>query len=120
MRVSRIVMAVGFVVLFSCKNAKEAPQNILSKAQMADWMISLYLAEARTSLLMMNQDSAYKLFLPFQDSLMRQKAIQDSTLRKSYDYYLQHPGELESIYDAVIDSLSLREQRLRENPQINQ
>ena len=113
MRVSAISLVFVLGVLLSCKKTNDAPQNILSKDQMADWMISLYLAEARTALLLMNQDSAYKLFLPYQDSLMRQKGIQDSVLRKSYDYYLKNPGELESIYDAVIDSLSLREQRSR-------
>lgn len=104
--------------LLSCKTEKE-PQNILSKPQMVDWLIDIYLAEARTTSLPGNRDSAYKIFVPYQDSLLQRKGIQDSILRKSYQYYLEHPTELESIYDTVIDSLSLREQRLRRNPVVN-
>jgi hypothetical protein len=39
-------------------------------------------------------------------------------LKKTYAYYLAHPAELEKIYDSVIDTLALREQRLKneDNP----
>jgi hypothetical protein len=50
---------------------------------------------------------------------MRKKGLKDSVISKSYQYYLDHTTELESIYDAVIDSLSLREQRLRQAPPAN-
>lgn len=109
---------VGFsllVLLWSCQKEKES-DSILSREQMVDVMMEIYLAEARTTLLPVPRDSAYRLFLPFQDSLLHRKGIADSTLKKSYAYYLQRPKEMEAIYDAIIDSLSLREQRLRENP----
>jgi hypothetical protein len=63
------------------------------------------------------KDSSYRLFLAYQDTLMHRRGVSDSTLRKAYAYYLEHPNELEAIYDAIIDSLSLKEQRLREAPQ---
>lgn len=101
--------------LFSCKQEeKEIPP--LSRDQMVSLMMEIYLAEARTAAVPVGKDSAYRLFIPRQDSLMHHMGIQDSTLRASYSYYLQHPADLEAIYDAIIDSLSLREQRLREAP----
>lgn len=100
--------------LFSCTKEKKE-EAALNRDQMVDLLIDIYLAEARTTLLPVNRDSAYRLFLPYQDSLMRRKGIADSTLKKAYSYYLGHPAEFEAIYDAVIDSLSLREQRIREN-----
>ena len=102
-------------MLTSCIKDK-APQGILSKPQMVDWMIDIYLAEARTQLIPISRDSAYKLFAPYQDSLLYRKGISDSVLKESYKYYLEHPTDLETIYDNVIDSLSLREQRLRQRP----
>lgn len=117
----RCIGFAGYLLLstlVSCKTEKE-PQNILSKPQMVDWMIDIYLAEARMTALPVTRDSAYKIFVPYQDSLLQRKGIQDSVLRKSYQYYLEHPLELEAIYDTVIDSLSLREQRLRQNPGVN-
>jgi hypothetical protein len=95
----------------SCQTNSE-PKGVLTKTQMVDWMLDLYIAEARTQLINTSRDSAYKLFLPYQDSLKHRKGITDSVLSKSYRYYFENPGKLEAIYDVVIDSLSLREQRL--------
>ncbi len=110
----RLASVVLFLLLcfISCEKREKQPQGILSKAQMVDWMIDIYLVEARIQVLPIMRDSAYKIFLPYQDSLMRKKGLQDSVLRKSYQYYLEHPVEFEALYDTVIDSLSLREQRL--------
>jgi len=111
----RLKWVIMILLLGACQKEK-APVGILSQAQMVDWMIDIYLAESRTNLMSISRDSAYKLFYPYPDSLMRRKGIQDSVLQKSYRYYIDHPAQLESIYDAVIDSLSLREQRLRQRP----
>jgi len=32
--------------------------------------------------------------------------------RKSMDYYMDHPMEMELIYTSLVDSLNLREQRV--------
>ncbi len=112
MRLLALVVILLLSTVVSCKKEKQ-PQGILSRPEMVDWMIDIYLAEARLQLMSLGHDSAYKLFVPFQDSLLRKKSLQDSVLKKSYQYYLDHPSELEVVYDAVIDSLSLREQRLR-------
>ena len=115
MRISGLVIIILLSAVVSCKKESK-PQGILSQPQMVNWMIEVYLAEARVKLLSLPVDSAYKIFRPYQDSLMRQRGLQDSVLRKSYQYYLQNTVELEAIYDTVIDSLSLREQRLRQAP----
>jgi hypothetical protein len=113
-----IIVVALLLSTVSCKKEK-APSGILTKAQMVDWMMNIYLAEARVQLIPGSRDSAYKIFVPYQDSLMRRKGVQDSVLNRSYQYYLDRPAEMESIYDAIIDSLSLREQRLRQTPVIN-
>lgn len=114
----RLAGAVLFLLLsvLSCKKRDKVPEGVLSKAQMVDWMIDIYLAEARMQVIPIMRDSAYKIFVPYQDSLMHKKGLADSVLRKSYQYYLEHPDEFEALYDTVIDSLSLREQRLLPSP----
>ncbi len=115
MRIPGLVIILLLSTVVSCKKESK-PQGILSHSQMVDWMIEVYLAEARVQLLSLPVDSAYKIFRPYQDSLMTQRGLQDSVLRKSYQYYLRNSVELEAIYDTVIDSLSLREQRSRQAP----
>ena len=103
------------VAPMGCRNEK-SEQPPLSRDEMVSIMMDIYLAEARLSVLPINRDSAYRLFVPYQDSLLARRAMSDSTLRKAYSYYIQHPAELEAIYDAMIDSLSLRAQRRMGEP----
>jgi hypothetical protein len=48
--------------------------------------------------------------------MLQAKGIPDSILKKTYAYYLAHPKELEQVYDAVIDTLMLRDKRTRREP----
>lgn len=118
-RIIFAILLVGAFVLCCC-HSPERPKNIMGKDEMVNWMIKIYLAEARISRIGVYPDSSYRLFLPYQDSLMRQYSLTDSLLMKSYEYYLEHPVEMEQIYDAIIDSLSLQEQRLRDSPNFRQ
>jgi len=102
-------------ILFSCQKEKR-PEGIMSREEMAAVMVDIYLAEARLNGSLMVRDSARRVFRPFEDKLLTQKGVNDSILKKSYMYYLDHSSELEKIYDSVIDTLSLREQRMKESP----
>lgn len=109
-----LLLAILLLLPLSCKKEEKLPPGVMTKEEMVKWMIPMYLAEARTQLLNLKMDSAYRIFIPLQDSLKRSSGIQDSVFVKSYQYYLDHSAELELVYDAVIDSLSLREQKLRQ------
>lgn len=113
---SLVFALLSLLLMDSCTAEKEEKQAPLSKDEMVRVMMEIYLAEARLSVLPVDRDSAYRLFIPFQDSLLYHRGIKDSTLRSAYDYYLNRPDELEQIYDQLIDSLSLREQRRRGHP----
>ncbi len=99
-------------IIFSCQKEKR-PADILSHEAV---IVDVYLAEARLNGSLMVRDSARKVFKPFEDKLLSQKGINDSTLKKSYVYYLSHSSELEKIYDSVIDTLALQEQRAKRLP----
>lgn len=102
-----ILFAIGFN---ACQSDKE-PEGVLTKEELSALFVEFYLAEARLSNTTIARDSAVKLFLPFEDSFLQKKGVSDSVLRKTYRYYFEHPAKLELIYDAVIDTLSLREQK---------
>jgi len=115
----KIILLLGcFMLAISCKQ-DSTPKGILTQTQMSAWLLDVYLAEARVGGWPITRDSAYKLFLPYQDSLRIRKGLQDSTIQKSYEYYLGRPTEMESIYDIVIDSLNLREQRMMRSPSVS-
>lgn len=112
---NRVFVVLFLLVLGSCAKEKEKAAP-MSKDEMVAVMMEIYLAEARLSVLPVDRDSAYRLFIPYQDSLLYHRGLKDSTLRSAYDYYINRPNDLEQIYDRLIDSLTLREQRRRGHP----
>lgn len=118
MGMTGLICFLAIIILSSCRGETK-PEGILTHAQMVDWIRAVYIAEARTSKYAPVPDSAYKYFLPYQDSLRVKKGISEEVLRESFKYYFGNPKELESIYETVIDSLSLQEQVLRQGRPIH-
>lgn len=94
----------------ACTQNKK-PNGVLDEKQLADLMVEMYTGEARMTNLSLLNDSAIKLFRPFEEALLQKKGISDSIMKVTFRYYVEHPVELERVYDVVIDSLSLREKK---------
>lgn len=111
------VIALFFLVLIlgSCRKEKR-PSDILSHVEFTNLMVEVYVSEARLNSTALPRDSAMKLFLPFEKSLLEKHHYSDETLRKTYKYYVEHPKEFEQAFDIIIDSLSLGEQRTSGHP----
>jgi len=110
---------IFFAFLFcntSCgtKTAKE--QGILSHSEMVNALIDVYITEQKVTVLSLPRDSSAVLFKKLNERVLDSLHVQDSVLKKSYNYYLDRPLELEEIYTALVDSLNLREQRAVSEP----
>ena len=110
-----LVLVISVLSLYSCKK-EGRPDDVLSQQELADLMVEFYIAEGRIYALGLQRDSAMKLFLPFEQSVMKKKKVSDETLSRTYKYYLDHPLEFEKVYDVIIDTLSLRETRATSAP----
>ncbi len=107
---SIVVMLALMVILAACKRDTRPP-DVLTREQMADLLVEVYVAEGKMLNQPIQRDSGMKLFLPFEQKLLKKKNISDEVLSKSYKYYIDHPVEFEKVFDAVIDTLSVRETR---------
>ena len=97
------------ILLTACFHETEAPDNLLTKEQMALFLIDMHVAEAKINNLNLKKDSAQKLSMQYEAYLYEKHQISDSVYKKSYHYYLTHLREFEEVYDIVVDSLSLME-----------
>lgn len=95
--------------LGSC--SKKRPDDILSKEEMVSIMEELYIAEEKINHLALSRDSSKKVFTVMTSKLFENAGVNDTLFRKSFDYYMEHPKDLELIYTALVDTLQLREQR---------
>ena len=100
-----------FIGTVSCHSDKK-PEGVLTQPQLSALLVEIYLAEARVDQVQVTKDSSIRFFLPFEEKLLKSKGVTDAALRETYTYYLSHPKELEQVYEAVIDTLAFREQRI--------
>ena len=86
-------------------------KDILSKQEMVKIMEELYIAEEKVNHLALSRDSASQVFSVLKARVFQNAALSDTLFKKSFDYYMERPKELELIYSALVDTLQLREQR---------
>lgn len=103
-------------IVVSCKQDIRPP-DVLAPNEFANVLTEIYLAEARLTGKTLLRDSALQLFIPYEQHLFQQFHYSDSVIHKTYQYYFDRPEQLEKIYAAIIDTLNLREQKLRAAPQ---
>jgi hypothetical protein len=107
--VKTLIFIFLIIAFLGCQKKDERPRDVLDKQQLASVMIDLYLAEARLSSYPIQRDSSLALFLPRENAILAKRNLPDSTLKKTYDYYLQHPDDFNEVYDILIDSLTVLE-----------
>lgn len=106
----RIICLFMLPLMVACQKS-EKPKEVLTQAQLSALLVEVYLAEAKLDAIAKPKDTVIKYFLPYEEKLLKRLNVSDSVLRKTYAYYLEHPKELEQVYDSVIDTLTLREKR---------
>lgn len=104
-------------LLVSCQQKKqeERPEWVVDKDKMIGFLIDLHLVEAKLTKLGIKKDSSRKIFEAYQKKLFAKHQIDDSLYFRSYNYYLEDVETLTEIYVAVVDSLNVKEQLIKQN-----
>ncbi len=101
------------LVVFSCSGEKlEKPANLMTREQMVAFLIDSHLLEGNLQTIKIHRDSLAVIFNERERDLYEKHQIDSGQFMQSYQYYLHRVDELSEIYDAVIDSLSLKEKML--------
>lgn len=108
----RFIIFICFPLVFSCQKADEKPQDILTQAEMVKVLAEIYIAEQKVTEMSLGVDSAAQVFNMMDDKVFENTGIPDSVFKKSVNYYVDRPKEMEKIYSILVDSLQLREQRI--------
>lgn len=103
------LLIAALACLASC--AQKKPEGILSKQEMLHTMGKIYIAEEKVNRLTLKRDSAEDVFVALKRRIFEDAGLTDSIFKRSFDYYMEHPQEMEAIYMALVDTLQLREQR---------
>ena len=104
-------LAIILFLCFSCNDGEKSDKTILTQQQMVEVLRHIYLAEAKVNQRGLARDSSEREFERFKKVVFEKVNISDSVLKRSFNYYMDHPKQMEMIYTALVDSLSLMEQR---------
>jgi hypothetical protein len=110
-----ITVARVLVVILLCSSCREADtdsQRVLTRPEMVHALTEIYLSEQKVNRLGLQRDSAELEFQRFKEIIFENIGVSDSVFKRSFDYYMDRPKEMEMIYTALVDSLSLMEQRI--------
>lgn len=99
------------ILSVSCGDNDRRPADILSEKELIRVMADLYVTEEKVNRLGLRRDSAEQVFHLLHEKTLVTAGIPDSVFRKSMQYYMARPGEMDKIYTALVDTLQLREQR---------
>lgn len=101
------------MISLSCDKKQTTPKGILPKEKMVGIFIDLHITESKISALNLKRDSSKILFQHYEQEIFKKHEVPEEVYMKSYSYYVENVNDMEQIYDAVIDSLSLRERILK-------
>jgi hypothetical protein len=101
------------VLLGACSGSQDDKQEILSREQMVKMLIQIHLLEAKVQQLPLPHDSVRQVYAHFENKLFEQEGISREQYELTYMYYADRPKNFEKIYQNVLDSLTVLENRKR-------
>ncbi|UII32616.1 DUF4296 domain-containing protein [Fulvivirga ulvae] len=111
---TKILIICYVLLVVACSKEDKVPKDLLPKEKMIPLLIDIYIGESRVNNLRLSRDSSMAIFKVYEGELFNQHQVTDSAYHRSMTYYYNHPRQLEEIYSILLDSLNLREQRLKE------
>ncbi|HET8859140.1 DUF4296 domain-containing protein [Marivirga sp.] len=106
----KLIYIITILIIVSCSGKEEVPKGVIAPEKMAEILSDIYLAEHKVNNVRIKQDSAQIVMRHYELKIFEDHNTTDSIYKESFKYYLDNPIKLESIYDIVIDSISLKEQ----------
>lgn len=108
---SGLLLLLMSISIGGCSSTEKRPDDILDQPTMVKTLADIYVVEEKVRRLNLSYDSTQQVFERLKSKVFASDSVQDSVFRRSLDYYMGRPKELQQIYTALVDSLNLREQR---------
>lgn len=104
------------VVLFThCKNSNQTntSKNTIGETQMIALLTEIHLVEGSTNQMNLYGDSLTQYVLNNYEFLFQKYHTNQAGFRETMDYYVQHPKEMDKVYEKVVENLSKMQSEIK-------
>ena len=108
----RNVYWVFLLVLVGCIS-DEVEEGYLTEDEMTEVVLDIYLSEARLTFEKIDLDQK-EIWPEYRKILLERHGLTDSVYNENMSYYLTNPKLLDRVYQRVVDSLILYQQKFNE------
>ncbi|HNP19917.1 MAG TPA: DUF4296 domain-containing protein [Fulvivirga sp.] len=108
-----IILLFACLMIVGCTRTKEIPNDIMKPNEMVPVLLDIYLAESQITELRLNRDTTASIFQTYEGLIYDSLNVDREKYKKSLTYYYDHTDQLEIIYEAILDTLTKRDSRLR-------
>lgn len=110
-----LFIAICVLLFFACavpdKNA--IPEGVLKPEQMELVLYDMHLAEGVVATVPSGADSNARRALGYYQIIYKKHQVTEEQFKQSFQFYVQHPVLLDSVYGRVIERLSVQESIIR-------
>ncbi|WP_439882395.1 DUF4296 domain-containing protein [Pontibacter sp. MBLB2868] len=104
--------------LFGCgADSSDRPKNLVPEDKMVQILADIHIAESRIETKVVYPDTALMTYNYWQKEILQKHGVTEKQFRDTYRYYQNHLKEMDALYETIIDTLSVRETKLRASGQ---
>ncbi|KAA9346027.1 DUF4296 domain-containing protein [Adhaeribacter soli] len=101
------------LALVSCAEKKpQKPAGLVAPGKLTSILADIHIAESRVEEMRVHPDTAKVVFNRLQKEIFQKQGVTETEFNKTYNYYQDHVAELDKVYEALVDTLGMREVRL--------
>jgi hypothetical protein len=108
-----LLLFISCLAITCCKRTEDIPEGILKQNQMMPVMLDIYLAESQLTELRLDRDTTASIFDTYEGVIFERHNVDHEQYKKSLTYYYDHTKQLEIIYEAMLDTLTIRDAKLK-------
>ena len=110
-----LFIAICAVMFSACSNSNQnqLPANVLTQQQMEAILYDMHLAEGLLIIETKGGDTTARMALGIYEQIYKKHNTNQEAFKLSYQYYTNNPLVLDSVYNKIIERLSVQESILR-------
>lgn len=106
MKNTALIILFGFCLSACVEKESLPPANALDKDTFTAVMIDIQLAEGKNTQKSYIRNRDKTKFVDMYPEIFEKHAVKRENFLATYNYYVEHPGKMEKVYEQVLDSLS--------------